>query len=75
MGRFATQLAEWKTGPHVNGGTGLQVGQPEIYAAISAVCGTQEGKECLILIDGQQLSVTKSPSLRREIETDDFDFR
>ena len=51
-----------------------QVGQGESRAAIAAVHRTEDGKQGLMLTDGQQLSITKSPATWGEIASKKFDF-
>jgi hypothetical protein len=52
----------------------LKIRQPEGSHSISSVRGAQDGKEGLILIDGQQLPIAKSPSLGGEVPTDNLNF-
>ena len=72
--RFPAEFAQGNAVAYMHGTAALQIGQAEVYSSISAVGGAQDGKQCLVLIDGQKLSITKSPTFGGEIPTDDFDF-
>src|SRR5258708_8798361 len=71
---LAATLTQPDAVAHVDWRTALQVGQGKRGLPITAISGAENREQCLILVDGQQLAVTKSPSLRREIPTDDLDF-
>jgi hypothetical protein len=56
----------------MNGSATLQVGQCKSNPSIAAVGRAQNGKQCLILVDGQKLPVAERPTLRRKIPADDL---
>ena len=47
----------------------LQIGQCEIHPAVASIGSPQQCKQSLVLVDGQELSVTKGPAFGREIKT------
>jgi hypothetical protein len=51
----------------------LQVGKSKIGLAVAAISGSEQRKQRLILVDGQELSIALSPTFRREIETEEPD--
>jgi hypothetical protein len=46
----------------------LQVGQLKIGRAVAAVEGAQQGEQCLVLRDAQDLSVAQGPATGGEVE-------
>ena len=72
--RLAASFAEGVCGTHVNRRAGLQVWQREVDSTIATERRPEQGKQRLILVDGQQLPVAQSPSFRRKTETHNPDF-
>src|SRR6266576_348847 len=58
----------------VNRRSTLQVRQRKSGLAIPAISRAEQGKERLVLVDRQQLSIAQRPAFRRELETHDSDF-
>src|SRR5260370_1370693 len=52
----------------------LEVRQREGRLAVAPIGRSQEREQGLVLVDGQQLAVAKSPALGREVERHDLDF-
>ena len=52
----------------MNRRSATQIRQGKVDTPITAVLGTQEGKQGLVLIDGQQLSVAQRPALGGKVE-------
>src|SRR5687768_6043467 len=52
----------------------LEVREREIRLPVPAVRRAQQGEQCRVLREGQQLAVTPGPSLRREVEGEDANF-
>jgi hypothetical protein len=48
----------------------LQIWQCEVRLAVAAISRAQDGKQGLVLINGQELPVARSPSLGRKIESE-----
>src|SRR5712691_1734175 len=72
---LATPLTQGVPTTNVNRDTTSQVRQAKVDAPVAAEGRAQQTEERLVLINGQQLSVTQRPALRRKNETHDSDFR
>jgi hypothetical protein len=71
---LAASLAQDNAVAHVHWHASLQIGKSKRGAAVAAVGGAENGKQCLVLVDGQKLSIAESPAFGREIPADDFYF-
>ena len=75
MTRLPAKLAQGETAAKMHRNAPLEIREAKGDPAIAAVIGSEEGKERLVLINGQQLPITKCPSFRGEIKRDNADFR
>ncbi len=55
----------WRAAPHV--------GEGKTRLSVAAVGCAEERVERLVLVDGQDLPITKGPPTRREVKAYDFD--
>src|SRR5260370_39277563 len=53
----------------------LQIRQGEVYPPVAAVGRSKQGEERLVLVDGQELTVTHRPAFRGEVEGHNLNFR
>jgi hypothetical protein len=74
VGKLAPSLAQRKTVTLVKRRLALQIRQGKVGLPVAAIRRSQQGKERLVLIDGQKLSVAERPALWRKIEAKDSDF-
>src|SRR5579864_5298450 len=51
--QLATHLPQDNPVTDVHGRASLQVGQAEIHSSVATISGTQDGKQSLVLVDGQ----------------------
>ena len=70
---FPAEFAQDDSVANVDWHAALQVGKSEIDSPVTAIGRSQDREQCLVLVDGQQLSVAECPSLWREVPADDFD--
>src|SRR4051794_29653620 len=70
---LASYLAECVAATHVDWRPALEVRQGEVHPSVAAERRAQQREQRLVLIDGQQLPVAKSPPLRRKGEAHDAD--
>src|ERR1051326_787691 len=71
--RAAALLAERVAVAHVDGDLAPQVRQLECGLPVAAVGRAEQREERLVLVDGEGLAVAERPTLRGEVEADDFD--
>src|SRR5207247_10098661 len=58
----------------VHGRAALQIRQREVALAVAAIGRAEQGKQCGILAQGQELPITECPTFWREVEREDTDF-
>jgi hypothetical protein len=71
---FTAALAKNDPIAHVHRAAALEIGQAKSHAPVTAIRRAQDGKQSLVLIDGQQLSVAEGPAFGRKVPADDFYF-
>ena len=74
MRGLAASLSQDNAVTRVHWHAALQVGEREVHSSVAAVGGAENGKQCLVLVDGQKLSIAESPAFRWEIPANDFYF-
>ena len=72
---LASLLPLWIACVHVQTGSPAQIGKAKTGTSISAVDGTQQRVERLVLVDRQDLAVTLGPAAWGKVEAENFDFR
>src|SRR5688500_18184058 len=72
---LAASLAKRVTATHVDRRSSSQIRQREVDAAIPAESGPKQAEERLVLINWQELTVTKRPAFGRVDEAHDSEFR
>src|SRR5687767_9521638 len=75
MRLLATFFAQRMTAADMDRCATAKIGKREVDASIAAKSSAEQREQRLVLINGQQLTVTQRPTLRRENETHDSDFR
>ena len=58
----------------VNRNAATKIGQREGCASVTTVDGPEKGEDSLVLVDGKQLAVAKSPATGREVSAKHDDF-
>lgn len=71
---LASPLAKRKTAARVYGGAATQIWQGKVNLPITAKSSTKQGKQCLVLVNREELSVALGPALRRKGEAHHPDF-
>src|SRR5262249_9142854 len=74
MRRLSACFPDDNSNAGVNGDAATQIGQAEVDDSVASVGGAEDGKERLVLVDGQQLAVAKRPVVRGKIKTEKPDF-
>lgn len=59
---------------HVDGYARPKVGKCEVGLPIASKCRPQQREQCLVLVDGKQLTIALRPSPRGKVEAHDFYF-
>src|SRR5207248_2305909 len=75
VGLLATLFAQRMTTAHVNRCLTNQIRQSKVHPPVAAISRTQQTEERLVLINRQQLTVAKGPTLGCEVKAEDSDFR